>query len=116
MTWTRKYFAKGYTKPGVMNKVEASYGDLLKLRQIAGEVAWYQYEGITLKLAPDTRYTPDFVVMTSEGFLECHEVKGFMRDDAHVKLKCAANMFPFKFYLIRSIPKKHGGGWDIKEV
>ena len=77
---------------------------------------WYRYEGITLKLAMDTRFTPDFIVMDKDGFLEVHEVKGFMRDDAHVKLKVAAEQFPFKFFLIRLIPKKDGGGWDIKEL
>jgi hypothetical protein len=41
------------------------------------------------------------------------EVKGFMRDDAQVKLKVAARLFRrFDFVLV----KKKGTGWDISEV
>ncbi len=42
-----------------------------------------------------------------------HEVKGFMRDDAAVKLKVAAKMHPWwTFRLV----KKSKKGWDIKLV
>lgn len=107
---------RGKPKPHTMNKTEAAYAHTLELRKMAGEVLWYRYEGITLKLAHDTRFTADFAVMDRDGYLSLHEVKGFMRDDAHVKLKCAAELFPFKFYLIRLIPKKAGSGWDIKVI
>jgi hypothetical protein len=84
-----------------MNGTERAYALLLKARQQAGEVLWFKFEGITLKLADDTRYTPDFLVMMADRTLECHETKGFMREDAHVKIKVAAATFPFKFRLIR---------------
>jgi len=95
-----------------MNKTETAYSNLLEIRKRAGEVAWYRYEGITLKLAHDTRYTPDFAVMLADGTMEMHETKGFMRDDAAVKLKTAASMFPFRFFLIRL----EKGEWNIREV
>jgi hypothetical protein len=96
-----------------MNKTEARYAEQLQLRLLAGEVAWFAYEALTLKLAPDTRYTPDFVVMLSDGTLECHEVKGFFRDDAKVKVKVAAEKFPLRFVVARERPKKLGGGWEV---
>ena len=45
-------------------------------RQHAGEVAWYTFEGITMRLAGNTFYWPDFAVMLTSGALQMHEVKG----------------------------------------
>jgi hypothetical protein len=108
--------AKGKHKPGVMNKIEAAYDAHLASLEAAGEIAWRKFEGITLKLAPDTRYTPDFFVMMPDGFLECHEVKGFWQEDAKIKIKVAAAMFPFRFKSIMAKPKKDGGGWKVEEI
>jgi hypothetical protein len=87
-------------KAGVRNRTEAAYEAQLELRKRAGEVAWYQFEGITLKLAADCRYTPDFFVMLSTGELELHEVKGRWTDDALVKVRVAAAMFPFRVVVV----------------
>lgn len=95
-----------------MNKTEAEYGGYLELLKNAKEIAWYRYEGMTIKLAHDTRYTPDFCVVTKDGNLEFHEVKGFWRDDAKVKIKVAAEMYPFRFFVI----KKSKTGWVVEEV
>lgn len=92
-----------------MNKWERRYADRLELLKAGGEVAWFRFEGITLKLAPDCRYTPDFLVMLASGELELHEVKGFWRDDAKVKCRLAADLFPFPVLIVK--PMK--GGWDI---
>lgn len=32
-------------------------------------------------------------------------------DDARVKIKVAADLYPFEFIAIRALPKKSGGGW-----
>lgn len=105
-------------KSGEMNKTEAAYAaDVLERRKQTGEVIDYWFERFTFKLANDCRYTPDFVVMLASGELECHEVKGaFIRDDAKVKLKVAAEMFPFIFRLCIKLAKKDGGDWKITEV
>lgn len=111
--------AKGRHAPGVMNKTEAAYAITLEARRMAGEISWYKFEGITLKLAQDTRYTPDFFVMMPDGFLECHEVKGakaIFQDDAKVKVKVAASMFPFAFMVVYPQPMKDGGGWKAEEL
>lgn len=96
-----------------MNKTEAAYAEHLLLRQHAGEVVWFAFEAVKLRLADKTFYTPDFAVMLADGTIEQHEVKGFMYDDAAVKIKVAASLYPFVFRLIR-MPRK--GQWDITLV
>jgi hypothetical protein len=100
--------ARGVLKEPDMNGTERKYAQLLELRQKAGEILWWKFEGLTLKLADDTRYTPDFVVMLKDGMIECHETKGHWRDDALVKIKVASAQFPFKF---RSFSLKNRTQW-----
>lgn len=102
--------ALGRLKQGAMNKTEADYAWYLERRKIAGEVAWYKFEGIKLRLADNTFYSPDFAVMLASGQMEMHEVKGHWTDDARVKIKVAAEMYPFLFLAI----KRDGGMWKIE--
>lgn len=104
-------FALGRLKPGAMNKTEAEYAQILELRKATGEVAWYAFEGVKLRLADKTFYTPDFAVMLSTGLLEMHEVKGHWMDDARVKIKVAAEQFPFRFLAVKKRAKRDGGGF-----
>lgn len=107
-------FALGRLKTGERNKTEAAYEETLKLRMHAGEVLWFAFEGVKLRLADLTFYTPDYAVMLSDGTLEMHEVKGFWQDDARVKIKVAADLFPFRFIAAVPRKKKDGGGWNIE--
>jgi hypothetical protein len=109
-------YALGRLKPGDMNRTEAAYAQTLEARKQAGEVVWWEYEGITLKLADDTRYTPDFAVMLANGEMEMHETKGFLREDAWIKLKVAARQFPFRFWLVKKVKPSDGGGWKSEVV
>lgn len=112
--WTK--FVRGRTTPrGEMNKTEAEYFRHLEGRKLLGEVIWYGFEAITFKLGKDCRYTPDFVVQLSDGMLEAHEVKGFWADDAKVKIRLAAEKFPFAFKAFKKQAKKHGGGFSCEE-
>jgi hypothetical protein len=77
-------------------------------------VAWFKFEGIKLRLADNTFYTPDFAVMLANGELELHEVKGFWQDDARVKIKIAADLYPMRFIAVRAKLKKEGGGWVVE--
>jgi len=91
------------------NKTELAYSVHLDLDP---EVEVVFFERIKLKLADRTYYTPDFMVLRSDGSLEMHEVKGFWEDDARVKIKVAAEQFPvFRFVAA----KKKGGGWVFEE-
>ncbi|MFQ1017915.1 DUF1064 domain-containing protein [Gilliamella sp. BG7] len=108
-------FALGRLKSGQMNKTETEYYQHLKTLEQANEIIWFKFEGLKFKLANNTTYTPDFVVMNKDGLIELHEVKGFWMDDARVKIKVAADMYPFKFLAIKKKAKKLGGGWEIEE-
>jgi hypothetical protein len=101
------------TRPqrGVMNRTEAAYAEVLEARRLAGDVLWYEFEAMNLRLARRTHYRPDFPVLTPTG-LQFHEVKGFMRDDAWLKLKLAARAFPFQFIVVR----RTKGEWSFQEV
>lgn len=104
-------FALGRLKTGAMNQTEAAYGQHLERRKAAGEIAWYKFEGIKLRLADNTFYTPDYAVMATDGVMEIHEVKGFWQDDARVKIKVAAELYPFVFIAVKPRAKRDGGGW-----
>lgn len=97
-----------------MNKTEERYAQLLEGRRLAGELQRYDYEALTLRLAHDCRYTPDFFVIAASGRIELHEVKGaHIWEDSKIKIKVAAAHFPcFRFYLA----KWERGEWTIAEV
>lgn len=109
---SKAMYALGRLKAGVMNKTEAAYGKHLELLKAAGDIQWYRFEGQKFRLADNTFYTPDFMVLRSDGTLEAHEVKGYWMDDARVKIKVAADMYPIKFIAIKAKAKKDGGGWS----
>jgi hypothetical protein len=101
---------------GKMNKLERSMALELEAKKRAGDIHEWRYERVTLKLADDTRYTPDFEVIENDGALTMVETKGRWMDDAKVKIKVAAEQFPERtFKAFRPRAKKHGGGWDIEE-
>lgn len=99
-----------FRKSGQMNKLEAAYAARLESLKLAGEIADYRFECIKLRLADRTFYTPDFMVLRADGEFEMHEVKGFWEDDARVKIKVAASIYPFKFIAVR----KQKGAWETE--
>ena len=111
-----RVIARGRISPAVRSSTEAQYEQVLAARLACGEIAWYRYEGVKLRLADATFYTPDYVVMLADSTMEVHEVKGFWRDDARVKIKVAAEMYPFRFIAVSQRPKRDGGGWEIEEI
>jgi hypothetical protein len=113
----RKY-AKGRARrtPGEMNGTEAKYAAELEILQRTGQIEWWAFEPIKLKLADRTFYTPDFCVMHNDGTIAFVEVKGHWEDDARVKIKVAAKTFPmFVFVAEKPRSKKNGGGWEREE-
>ncbi|HEB4989641.1 TPA: DUF1064 domain-containing protein [Klebsiella michiganensis] len=110
--------ALGRLKAGQMNKTETAYCQHLELRKRYGEIAWFRFEGIKLRLADNCFLTVDFAVMLADGRLVMVDVKGskaVFTDDARVKMKVAADNYPFVFQVAYPKPKKLGGGWDIEE-
>jgi len=108
-------FALGRLPVGTMNKTEAAYASFLETQKHAGEIVWWKFEGVKLRLADNTFYTCDFAVLPKSALLEMHEVKGFWQDDARVKIKVAASIYPFRFIAVTARAKKHGGGWEREE-
>ena len=91
---------------GEMNKVEARWAATLEAERIAGQIADYGFEKIKFKLADNTYFEIDFYVVKADLSLEFQEVKSAWKqkdgsykphweDDARVKIKVAAQQFPF---------------------
>ena len=107
---TRKRHIKG-----TMNKAEKAYSEHLKNDSSVSE---FFFESITLLLADNCRYTPDFMVQRMDGTIEFHEVKAFWKskqkahweDDARVKIKVSAEKYPFIFYGVA----QNGTKWEIE--
>lgn len=95
-------FSKGFLKIGKKNKTELSYENHLELLKRSGEILWYKFEGIKLRLGEGAYFTPDFFVMNKDFNLEVHEVKGFWREAAKVRMRTAAEMYPFRFVAVYS--------------
>jgi predicted nuclease of restriction endonuclease-like RecB superfamily len=110
-----KYYAKGHNKKGKMNQTEAEFAAFLERGKQAGEILWYTFEGIRLRLADNTFYVPDFQALHKDLSLVIYEVKGFWTEKARVKIKVAADKFPFIFIAAMKVPKKNGGGWKFEE-
>jgi len=99
---------------GRMNKTETEteWAGLLEERKRAGELLHYSFEPLKVRLADNTFYTPDFLVVLASGELELHEVKGaFVMDDARLKFKLVAEHFPARLVWAQ---KLRGGAWKVE--
>ena len=107
--------ALGRLRAGAMNKTEKAYADYLEVLKSSGEILWWKFEAVKLRLADNTFYTGDFMILERNGTMRIDEVKGFWTDDARVKIKVAADIYPFKFIAVKAEAKKRGGGWSMEE-
>ncbi len=85
-----------------LNKTERAFYE-----QLCREHRWVGVQCLTLKLGDDCRYTPDLWTHGNDGFT-AWEVKGFWRDDAKVKIKVAARMYPMLRFIVVT---KSRDGW-----
>lgn len=111
----KRHYALGRLKKGAMNATEARYAKHLDQLLLAGEILWYKFEGIKLKLADNCHLTIDFPVMEKDSTLTLYDVKGaraVFSDDARVKMRMAASSYPFR--IVAVYPVK-GGGWEEEE-
>ena len=98
---------------GRMNKTEAEYAGKLQARKLAGELLYWAFEPIKVRIADNTFYSPDFLVLTASSELELHEVKGaFVQDDARVKFKAVAEHFPARLVWAQKLRT----GWVIESA
>lgn len=118
----------GVTKPRLRqdrkgpNRLEREFEAWLREEFMNARVQIHP-QAVTLRLANGVRYTGDVAMWMepekhlNDGQLSIWECKGFMRDDASVKIKVAARVYPWiKFHLVTKRRKQAGGGWDIEEV
>lgn len=90
--------------PGTMNKMEARYAAFLELQRRNNLLAAWWYESMKFRLADRTWYTPDFMVQRNDGLMEIHETKGFMEEDANVKIKVQSELYwLFPVFLVREV-------------
>ena len=101
-----------------MNRTEAKYAKQLRERLLVGEIRWWEYECWKFRLADNTYYTPDFIVVDNALRIEAHEVKSEWStgkpgwtDDARVKIKVASEMHPVRF--VASTLMKDGS-WAVE--
>lgn len=114
-------WAKARKKPnGQQSKLEQQYQAHLQQRLDAGEIQWFAYERVKLRLADKTFYTPDFMVLELDGTVTLVEVKGSWsapnQDKSRVKLKVAAETYwMFRFVAATKRRVKDGGGFEHEE-
>lgn len=102
-------------KKRAMNKLEGAYAQRLELERLAGVWQWWAFEAIRLRLAEGAWYKPDFAMLDPGGHLVLHETKGHWREAAKVRIKVAAELYPFfRFTAVTRERAKAGGAWQFK--
>lgn len=106
-----------------MNKTETSYGQYLDLLKLDGEVIWWGFEALKLRIGDNCWYSPDFLVMYSDNHLELHDTKApkghpgaqtyRAEDDAIVKARSTGANFPVPMYFVW---REHTGDWAKREM
>lgn len=100
--------AKARKKPELPKHIDSKYelAYLSHLDDLHGkrEIRAYYLKPGSLRTGTGIRYEPDFMVVTQDGYIEYHEVKGSTRFAAAgiSKVKMVAHMYPdFTFILAR---------------
>ena len=94
-----------------MNSLERDYAHQLEMLMLSGQILRWKFEALNFRLAHKTFFMPDFMVVKKE-LIEFHEVKGFWREDARVKIKVAAQMYPWFKWVAVQYKKKQ---WIYEE-
>lgn len=90
------------------NRTEAKFEEqVLAVLKAAGEVRGYWFEPFKFLLAGSTSYRLDFLVQRRDGSMAGVEVKGFMRDDAAVKVKVAAAHNPWLDIYVAKLERRN---------
>lgn len=104
----KRWQSLGRLKAGQLNKTETAYERVLISRKLAGEVIWYRFHPFNVRLADNTHYRPDVLVLSADGHLEIHEIKGsFTSEMGNIKIKLCAEVLPV-FRMIKVSKTKAG--------
>jgi hypothetical protein len=92
---------KARTAPLIKSKktrAECAFEARLLTAKIRGEIAWYEYECLRLRIGAEGAacwYTPDYMALNADGFIMCYEVKGgYKWEDSVIKFKAAERLYP----------------------
>jgi len=116
----------GKTYSARMSGPERQYAQFLDGLIVEGSIRVWIYEAIRLKLAEETYFTPDFLVVFADGHSELHEIKGtrkygkkgfhtylaFYREDSRVKIKIAAAQYAQVFPIVGKHWNPVRGMWE----
>jgi hypothetical protein len=90
-----------------LNKTERRYLEILRQRE---ELVWIGVHTFRLRMAANTHYTPDFATLDKDGLFTMIDTKGeFTREDAQLKIKLAARMFPMFRWVKAELTPARGG-------
>jgi hypothetical protein len=90
------------------SKWEADYAKYLHALTVTGRIRGWSYESERLPIGVGASYTPDFYVTPLRGRMEFHEVKGYRREAAMVRIRAAAKQYTqYRFVLVT----KRDGQW-----
>lgn len=111
--------------PKGMNKTETAYAAHLEILRAAGEIQWYGFEVIKVRIGHDCWICPDFLVVYPDRHLELHDTKGtrkkagtstqsyYAEEDAVVKARAVGANFPVPIYFLYRLTD---GTWEKKEM
>lgn len=105
--------------PKGMNKTEESYSHRLTELCMAGDVIWFGFEALKVRIGRNCWLTPDFLVMYLDRHLELHDTKGrkgktyYAEDDAIVKARAVGADFPIPIYFVF---RERNGEWAKREM
>jgi hypothetical protein len=94
---------------GRKNKLEARFErEYLQPKRDFGHLVWFDFEPIKFRLADGAWYTPDFISQGAGGSLVAWETKGFWREAARIRIKVAADKYPWIQFIAVTRDRKTG--------
>lgn len=113
-TGTAAFQALGRMAKGKMNKTETAYAERLAALKHDGKILDWKFHVLRVRLADNTFYEPDFVVLAADGQISIHEVKGsFTTEKGQLKIKLCAEVLPW--FRVFKCSRQKGGEWIIHE-
>ncbi|QRQ86270.1 hypothetical protein [Cupriavidus oxalaticus] len=112
-----RFHALGRLAKDVMNKTERAYADVLEQQRQRGEIIDWKFHPMNVRLAKNTFYEVDFLVLAADMRVEIHETKGgYTTEKGGMKIKLCAEALPwFRFIKATKLPAKLGGGWKRED-
>ncbi len=99
------------------NLLEQAFSLHLQSMLQTGEIQWWKYQPLRLRIGRNKSgkaayYKPDHGALTAEGEFILYEVKGFWREAARVRIRVAAELFPFFRFIAAT---RQDGAWEREE-